>query len=74
MIVDLVIDPKIQGKGVGSRLLKEIQESMGGYEFLTLTAAVGKDRFYEKQNWKKQTSAFIWPMSEKQKKDYAKGS
>ena len=74
MIADLIIDPKYQGQGIGSNLLNEIQESMKGYLFLTLTAAVGKDQFYEKQNWKKQTSAYIWPTSEKQKNDHAKDS
>ena len=74
MVADLVIDSQYQGNGIGTRLLKEIQESMNGYQFLTLTSAVGKDKFYEKQNWKRQTSAFIWPNSEKQKNDHAKGS
>ena len=74
MVADLIIDPKYQGQGIGSNLLNEIQESMKGYLFLTLTAAVGKDQFYEKQNWKKQTSAYIWPTSEKQKNDHAKDS
>ena len=67
-----VIDSQYQGNGIGTRLLKEIQESMNGYQFLTLTSVVGKDKFYEKQNWKRQTSAFIWPNSEKQKNDHAK--
>ena len=74
MIADLIIDPKYQGQGIGSLLLNEIQRSMKGYLFLTLTAAVGKAQFYEKQNWKKQTSAYIWPMSEKQKSDHATDS
>ena len=74
MVADLIIDPEYQGQGIGSRLLSEIQESMKNYQFLTLTAAIGKEQFYEKQNWKKQTTAYIWPMTEKQGNNHAKDS
>lgn len=39
------------------------------YAFTTLTSAVGKEAFYEKQGWKKQVTSFIWPRSEKQRKE-----
>lgn len=72
MIADLVIDPNFQNRGIGSAILEDIQKSMQGYQFLTLTAAVGQEQFYIKQNWHKQSSAFIWPVSDKQRKEHAK--
>jgi len=71
LIVDLVVDPVYQGKGIGSRILRELREAMSGYIFVTLTAAPGKHQFYVKQGWKRQTSAFIWPRNEKQAREYA---
>lgn len=65
-ICDVAIDPKHQGKGIGTIIVKNLQERLDGYLFITLTAAPGKHGFYEKLDWKKQTSAFIWPVTEKQ--------
>ena len=39
------------------------------FSITTLTTAVGKEQFYKKQGWFKQTTSFIWPRSEKQKKE-----
>ena len=71
MIVDLVIEPAYQGKGVGSCILRELREDMNGYLFVTLTAAPDNDGFYLKEGWQRQSSAFIWPRCEKQAKDHA---
>ena len=71
MIVDLVIDPAYQRKGIGSRMLSELREAMSNFIFLTLTAATGQDDFYHKQGWKRQKSAFIWPRSDRQSEDHA---
>ena len=32
MIVDLVVDPDFQGRGIGSKILRELQEEMQGYK------------------------------------------
>jgi len=69
LIVDLVIDPEFQSKGIGSNILIYLKNSLEGYAFTTLTSAVGKEAFYEKQGWKKQITSFIWPRSEKQDKE-----
>ncbi len=71
LIVDLVISPKFQGKGIGSKILSELKDALYGYYFTTLTSAVGKEGFYLKEGWEKQKTAFIWPRSEKQKNDHA---
>jgi ribosomal protein S18 acetylase RimI-like enzyme len=71
VICDLVVAPEFQGKGVGSRILRELRESMDRFLFVTLTAAPGKDRFYVDQGWKRQRSAFIWPRGQRQALDHA---
>jgi GNAT superfamily N-acetyltransferase len=69
LIVDLVIHPDFQNKGIGSNILLYLKDSLEDYKFTTLTSAVGKELFYEKQAWKKQVTSFIWPRSEKQRKE-----
>lgn len=71
-ICDLVVAPEYQGRGIGSRILRELREAMGSFLFATLTAAPGKDGFYVKEGWKRQTSAFIWPRDAKQALSHAK--
>jgi len=39
---------------------------MSGFKFITLTSTPGKDKFYAKIGWKRQSSAFLWPFNEKQ--------
>jgi GNAT superfamily N-acetyltransferase len=69
LIVDLVIHPDFQKKGIGSSILLYLKNSLEKYAFTTLTSAPGKEAFYEKQGWKKQITSFIWPRSEKQRKE-----
>lgn len=70
LIADVVVDPAYQGSGIGSVIVTKLKDALKGYFFITLSAAPGKHGFYEKLNWKKQTSSFIWPLSEKQRKDH----
>lgn len=65
-ICDVAIDPKHQGKGIGKRIVSNLKDRLSGYLFITLTAAPGKGGFYDKIGWKRQSSAYIWPVSEKQ--------
>lgn len=71
-ICDLVVAPEYQGRGIGSRILRELREAMRDFRFATLTAAPGKDGFYLKEGWKRQSSAFIWPRNEQQALNHAK--
>ncbi len=68
-IVDLIVHPDFHGRGIGSSILAYLKDALEGYIFTTLTAAVGKEVFYEKQGWKKQTTSFIWPRSAKQEQN-----
>ncbi len=71
LIVDLVVDPEYQGRGIGTRILNELKDALKGYVFTTLTAAPGKDGFYVQQGWLRQKSAFIWPRNKKQEEEHA---
>lgn len=69
-ICDVAIDPKYQGKGIGTQIMNSLRAQLEGFLFITLTAAPGKGAFYEKIGWKKQTSAYISPVSELQEKQH----
>ncbi len=70
-IVDLIVDPLYQGRGIGTRILNELRDAVQNYIFTILIAAPGKDGFYIKQRWLRQKSGFIWPRSKKQEEQYA---
>ncbi|GAB3427911.1 GNAT family N-acetyltransferase [Massilia solisilvae] len=71
MLVDVVVKPSCQGRGLGREIVDHLREQLAGYKFVTLTAAVGKDNFYLKLGWSRQKSAMIWPMSEQQRAAHA---
>lgn len=71
-ICDLIVTPEYQGRGIGSRILRELREAMHRLLFVTLTAAPGKHGFYLKEGWKPQSSAFIWPRDEQQSLNHVK--
>ncbi len=66
LIVDLVVHPDYQRQGIGRHILHDLEKSLTTYAFTTLTSVPGKELFYERQGWLKQTTSFIWPRSEKQ--------
>ena len=70
LIADLVVDPKYQGGGIGTRILNELRDALKDYIFTSLIAAPGKDGFYVQQGWLRQKSAFMWPRSKKQEEEY----
>lgn len=69
-VVDLAILPEYQGVGIGSFILKELEKDLEPFISTMLTAAPGKSGFYEKLGWLKQSTAYIWPRSENQKRDF----
>lgn len=73
-IVDLVVLPEYQGKGIGSLILKELETDLAPYLTTMLTAAPGKSTFYEKLGWLKQTASFIWPRNKGQKRAFTQNS
>lgn len=71
MVVDLVVDPAFQGRGIGSKILKELKDDTEDFIFTTLISAVGKEPFYKKQGWLRQKTGFIWPRSKQQTVDHS---
>ncbi|MFT4754811.1 MAG: GNAT superfamily N-acetyltransferase [Salibacteraceae bacterium] len=69
-ICDVAIDPSYQGKGLGTQIVANLKSRLKGYLFITLTAAPGKGEFYQKLGWRKQTSAYIAPVSQQQTKEH----
>lgn len=70
LLVDIVVRPEYQSKGIGKRIVNELKNRLKGYHFITLTAAPNKEGFYQKLGWKKQRSAYIFPKDEKQRKEH----
>lgn len=71
MVVDLVVLPEFQGRGIGRKILCELKDESKNFIFTTLISAVGKEPFYRKQGWLPQKNGFIWPRSEQQTADHA---
>ena len=72
-IVDLAVLPKYQEKGIGTKILRELESDLKPFLTTMLTAAPGKSGFYEKLGWHKQRSAYMWPRSEEQKRSFSEG-
>lgn len=62
-ILDLVVAPDFQGKGIGSRILAELRDALAGRFLMRLTPAAGTEGFYAKQGWLPKDSVYIWPRS-----------
>jgi len=66
-LADIIVDPDHQGEGLGELVVKTLTEQLMDYHFITLTSATERaDMFYRHLGWKKQSTAFIYPLSEKQ--------
>lgn len=74
MLVDVVVKPSCQQSGLGREIVTSLREKLAGYKFITLTAAPGKEAFYQKLGWLRQSSAMIWPVSDQQRALHAAGS
>jgi predicted N-acetyltransferase YhbS len=71
MLVDVVVKPGRQHSGLGRDIVTSLREKLAGYKFITLTAAPGKEEFYRKLGWLRQSSAMIWPISDQQRELHA---
>jgi ribosomal protein S18 acetylase RimI-like enzyme len=66
LLVDIIVDPEYQRKGIGTIIINNLKEQLNGYSFVTLIAEPTKKEFYKKIGWKKQSTAFIWPTNKYQ--------
>ncbi|HEX9173036.1 MAG TPA: GNAT family N-acetyltransferase [Telluria sp.] len=71
MLVDVVVKPGRQHAGLGREIVTCLREKLAGYKFITLTAAPGKEEFYLKLGWLRQSTAMIWPVSDQQRELHA---
>jgi len=66
-LADIIVDPDHQGENLGELVVKTLTDQLMDFHFITLTSATFKaDDFYRHLGWKKQSTAFIYPLSEKQ--------
>lgn len=70
LLVDVVVHPEHQSKGIGTQIVNELKSRLIGYNFITLTAAPNKEGFYQKIGWEKQKSAYIFPKDDKQRLEH----
>lgn len=65
-IVDVVVSPAHQRRGVGMAIVEDIQGRLDGFLSTTLTAAPAVQPFYRRLGWRSQTTAMMRPRSEEQ--------
>lgn len=70
LLVDVIVHPEHQSKGIGTQIVNELKSRLIGYNFITLTAAPNKEGFYRKIGWEKQKSAYIFPKDDKQRLEH----
>jgi GNAT superfamily N-acetyltransferase len=67
-IVDVVVAPSHQRKGVGRAIMEDLHSRLKGFLVVTLTATPQVQPFYQRLGWRNQTTAMIRPRSPEQEK------
>ena len=65
-IVDVVVAPAHQRRGVGRAVVEDLQSRLQGFLSVTLTAAPAVQPFYRCLGWHHQDTAMILPRSKEQ--------
>jgi GNAT superfamily N-acetyltransferase len=65
-IVDVVVSPPHQRKGVGRAIVEDLQTRLKGFLVVTLTAAPAVQSFYKKLGWRNLLTGMIRPRSKEQ--------
>ena len=65
-VVDVVVAPAYQGKGIGRAIVEDLQSRLTGFLVVTLTASPEVQPFYRRLGWRNQTTAMIYPRSPEQ--------
>jgi aralkylamine N-acetyltransferase len=60
-IVDVAVKPEFQKRGIGTRIVTNLQGRLSGYTILTITAADDVRPFYARLGWKHQRTAMMLP-------------
>jgi ribosomal protein S18 acetylase RimI-like enzyme len=67
-IVDIVIHPDYQRRGIGRQIMQNLKARMTGFLVVTLTAAPHVQPFYKKLGWRMMKTGMMFPRSEEQAK------
>lgn len=65
-VVDVIVHPAYHRKGIGGQIMKNLQRSLAGFLYVTLTAAPEVQPFYNTLGWRKAKTGMILPRSEEQ--------
>ena len=65
-VVDVVVSPAHQRKGVGRAIVADLQSRLQGFLVVTLTAAPDVQAFYRKLGWRNLSTGMIRPRSKEQ--------
>jgi aralkylamine N-acetyltransferase len=65
-VVDVVVSPAHQRRGVGRAIVEDLQGRMKGFLVVTLTAAPEVQPFYKKLGWRMLSTGMIRPRSKEQ--------
>jgi aralkylamine N-acetyltransferase len=65
-IVDVVVSPTHQRRGIGRAILEDLHRQLDGFLVVTLTALPEVQPFYQRLGWRKLTTGMIRPRSEEQ--------
>ena len=68
-IYDVIVQPDLQGKGIGSLIMKDLLEQTQHLRWLTLFAAPGKMGFYNQLGFRKMSTGMLIPKSEQMEKE-----
>lgn len=67
-IVDVVVAPTWQRRGIGRAIVQELMRCLEGYLMVTLVAAPDVQGFYRRLGWENQITAMILPRSDEQRR------
>jgi GNAT superfamily N-acetyltransferase len=65
-LVDVVVAPAHQRKGVGRAIVEDLQDRLKGFLVVTLTAAPEVQHFYRRLGWRMASTGMIRPRSREQ--------
>ena len=68
LIVDIIVHPDHQNQGIGSIILNKLTESLHDLPWVILSAEVGTEGFYKKNQFKKMKLAYMLQKRDGQEK------
>ena len=65
-VVDMIVHPDYQKKGIGTKIMQNLQSAMQGFLYITLTAFPEVQPYYRRLGWRKLKTGMMLPRSEDQ--------